>query len=126
MTRQAKTSMRRHDLYWLICLLGVLVVLGGCAINRTFTPDVHKVRKGESLSSIARDYGLDWHDLARWNDIASPYTSYVGQRLCLTTFPPRGYEHMPEQRRAALAEQQPDTRSSATKIPGRQGSRITR
>src|SRR5699024_2375782 len=90
------------------------------------TPDVHKVRKGESLSSIARDYGLDWHDLARWNDIASPYTIYVGQRLSLTPFPPLDYDHMREQRRAARAEQHPDTRSTVTKIPDRQWPRITR
>lgn len=49
---------------------------------------IYRVRRDETLYSIAFSHGLDWKDVARWNDIRSPYTIYVGQELKLTE-PPR-------------------------------------
>lgn len=44
-------------------------------------PDVYEVRRGDTLYSIAFRYGLDFKTLARWNDIATPYTIYPGQEI---------------------------------------------
>jgi lipoprotein NlpD len=46
-------------------------------------PSFHTVRKGETLFSIALDYGLDYRDLAQWNGIADPGLIQIGQRLQL-------------------------------------------
>lgn len=42
------------------------------------------VRAGETLYSIARRYGLDYRDVARWNRIDSGYLIHPGERLRLT------------------------------------------
>jgi lipoprotein NlpD len=47
------------------------------------------VRKGETLYSIARRYGLDYRDIARWNGIGGDYLIHPGDRLRLER-PPRG------------------------------------
>ena len=49
-------------------------------------PVYHRVKWGDTLSSIAWRYHKDYRDLARWNGIAKPYRIYKGQRLRL--FPP--------------------------------------
>ena len=41
------------------------------------------VRSGESLYSIAWEFGLDYKQIASWNGINKPYTIQVGQRLRL-------------------------------------------
>lgn len=41
----------------------------------------HKVQKGETLYSIAWQYGYDVRTIAVWNGIRKPYTIYPGQRL---------------------------------------------
>jgi len=46
------------------------------------------VRAGETLYSIARRYGLDYRDIARWNGIGADYLIHVGERLRLSR-PPR-------------------------------------
>jgi len=43
----------------------------------------HRVRKGDTLYTIAWRYGLHFPELARWNNIGSPYTIYPGQSLRL-------------------------------------------
>lgn len=45
----------------------------------------HTVAKGETLYGIARQRGLRYEELARWNGIAPPYTVYPGQRLRLVS-----------------------------------------
>lgn len=49
-----------------------------------------KVRQGDTLYSIAWNYGLDYRDLAAWNNIHNSYVIYPGQTLRLT--PPPGAE----------------------------------
>jgi len=44
---------------------------------------IHKVRRGETLYSIAFQYGKDYRSLARWNRIRAPYTIFVGQKIRL-------------------------------------------
>ncbi len=50
-------------------------------------PDIrlrhHVVSKGDTLISIAWRYGMDYHQLAALNNIHSPYTIYVGQKIRL-------------------------------------------
>ena len=50
------------------------------AVSRTTT---HIVKKGETLYSIAFAYGLNFREVANWNNISSPFVIYPGQRLNL-------------------------------------------
>ena len=52
------------------------------------TPGIHVVQRGETLFSIAWQYGLDSQTLAAWNRIGPPYTIYPGQKIGLN--PPSG------------------------------------
>ncbi len=46
------------------------------------TPDgFYRVRKGDSLYGIAFRFGLDWRQIAQWNDIPAPYVIYPDQLL---------------------------------------------
>jgi LysM repeat protein len=67
-----------------VSLVGVLPVLAA--------PDqgqiVHVVRRGETLFSIARRYGVSYLEIARFNGIANPSRIYVGQRLIIPTGAP--------------------------------------
>ncbi len=47
------------------------------------------VRAGETLYSIARRYGLDYRDIARWNGIGRDYLIRAGERLRLNRPPGR-------------------------------------
>ena len=46
----------------------------------------HRVRRGETLYSIAFQHGKDFRTLARINGIRKPYTIYVGQKIRLIPF----------------------------------------
>jgi outer membrane usher protein FimD/PapC len=51
---------------------------------RALIPEgVHKVKAGETLSTIARAHGLDWRELARINGILNPNLIVVGAELRL-------------------------------------------
>lgn len=39
------------------------------------------VEKGDTLTKIGRELGVDWHDIAAANDLKSPYTIHLGQKL---------------------------------------------
>lgn len=43
----------------------------------------YRVQRGDTLYSIAFRNGVDYRDLASWNNVGSPYTIYVGQELRL-------------------------------------------
>jgi len=45
--------------------------------------DRHVVAPGETLASIASQYGQNTHELALWNGIAPPYPIYPGQTLMI-------------------------------------------
>lgn len=60
----------------------------------------HVVQKGEGLYSIGYLYGIDYKDIAAWNNIPPPYTVYPGQRLTLLGQPNAG-------RTAPTAQPQP-------------------
>lgn len=46
-------------------------------------PDFYTVRKGDTLYSIALDHGLDYRELAQWNNITDPGVIRIGQQLWL-------------------------------------------
>ncbi len=48
----------------------------------------HTVVRGDTLYSIAFNYGLDYRNVAAWNGIRAPYTIYPGQKLKLTPAAP--------------------------------------
>ena len=46
-------------------------------------PEYHTVRKGDTLYSIALDYGQDYRELAAWNNLQDPALIKIDQRLRL-------------------------------------------
>ncbi|GEM_PF-10389 len=46
-------------------------------------PATYAVRANDTLYSIAFRFGLDWRDVARWNDIEPPYTIQTGDSIRL-------------------------------------------
>jgi len=57
-------------------------------------PDTYIVKKGDTLYAIGLEYGFDYKDIARWNEITAPsYTIKVGQALKLKA--PAGTESSP-------------------------------
>lgn len=51
---------------------------------RDWRPSTHIVQKGETLYSIALEYGLDYKDLATWNSLSDVNRILLGQSLRLT------------------------------------------
>lgn len=81
-----------------LCILSVACLLFLCAcagrspapIEDRSSPDQqsapgrdYRVQPGDTLYSVAWRYGLDYRRLAAANNIASPFTIFVGQRLLL-------------------------------------------
>jgi len=77
----------------------VLALLSGCSyhppapiedhsnamVKRQLNADgTYYVRSGDTLYAIAFGYGVDPRNVAKWNDISSPYTIYPGQKLRLS------------------------------------------
>ncbi len=83
----------------MIALVVAVIWLTGCTTTSTPAPVVHRsgmmgqasavapatytVRSGDSLYSIAFRYGLDWREVAAWNQIKAPYMIQTGDRLRL-------------------------------------------
>ncbi|NPV85075.1 MAG: LysM peptidoglycan-binding domain-containing protein [Anaerolineae bacterium] len=63
----------------------VLCISAVSNVSQSSTPpsSYHIVQAGETLSSIAQKYGLNWLDLAAINKIPPPYIIYVGQPILL-------------------------------------------
>ncbi len=47
----------------------------------TKRPKYYRIKRGDTLYSIAWRFGLSYRTLARWNNIRPPYTIYPGKRL---------------------------------------------
>lgn len=91
--------MHRGCRILLVCIAAAVLVACGPAVKApvgdrsqrpAWIPKTHKVRPGDTLYSIAWEYGLDYGTIARWNGIRAPYTIVVGQRLYLY---PRNASH---------------------------------
>jgi len=59
----------------------------------------YRVRRGDSLYTIAFHFGLDWRDIAEWNGIAPPYVIYPDQELRMSP-PARSTQSVVETRPA--------------------------
>jgi lipoprotein NlpD len=57
--------------------------MAGCANTPREERETYVVRPQDTLYSIAWRYGLDFHDLARWNNIGPDFRIAVGQALTL-------------------------------------------
>jgi lipoprotein NlpD len=55
--------------------------------NKDWRPEAHVVQKGDTLYSIAFNYGFDYHELAELNGIKDPSVISIGQEIRL--FPGR-------------------------------------
>lgn len=84
-------------------VLAVIVcgALAGCSTRSGPPADVqydigaspyHTVKKGDSIASIARKYGMDKRELVRINGLASPYRIVRGQRLLVRAHKSDGAE----------------------------------
>ncbi|MDT8438165.1 MAG: peptidoglycan DD-metalloendopeptidase family protein [Wenzhouxiangellaceae bacterium] len=87
-------------------------------------PDIYRVVGGDTLYSIAFRFGLDWREVARWNDIGPPHLIRPGQTLVL-----KGVERMgsavaavPGERTAAPASSRQPARSRPAPSPTQAGS----
>lgn len=66
-----------------VLIVSALVsVLIACS-NQRWDPGDYPVSSGDTIYSIAWKYELDPFELARWNNISSPYRIYPGQRLSM-------------------------------------------
>ena len=63
-----------------------MLAIAACAgpDRRPAGPEWHVVRSGETLYAIAKRYGLDYRDIARWNGIGGDYLIRPGDRLRLS------------------------------------------
>ena len=64
------------------------VTLTAAAHGQDWRPQTYVVQQGDTLYSIAFNFGFDYHDLARLNGIQDPTMIHVGQALRL--FPANG------------------------------------
>lgn len=81
MARQHHT-LSAGSLRHVLCLCVILV--SGCTSSLVNYESIsHVVQPGETLYTIAWRYGLDYQQLARFNDLANPDLIFVGQRLSL-------------------------------------------
>jgi len=70
-------------------------------------PEFHLVRKGETLFSIALDYGQDYRELAAWNNLEDPAMIRLDQRLRL--FPPDSFGELAQPQAVPLPVEIPPT-----------------
>jgi lipoprotein NlpD len=72
-----------------------------------WSPREHRVRPGETLYSIAFQYGMRYETLAQWNGLRAPYTIKVGQTLQL---------HPATATKPAAPQARPSTSASADTV----------
>jgi lipoprotein NlpD len=67
-----------------LALVATAFIVSGCSNALRWSPEYHVVEPGESLYSIAWRYGLDYRELAAWNNLGSGSLIYPGQRIKLS------------------------------------------
>ena len=68
-----------------ICALTLsCLLLSACADTGVENQNIYLVQPQDTLYSIAWRFDLDYHDLARWNNIGPDFRITVGQSLLLT------------------------------------------
>ena len=108
--------VRLFSLLLAILLGSSLVLLSGCGGHTGLAPvtkharssttsrnaTIHKVRRGETLYSIAFQHGKDFRKLARLNGIRKPYTIFVGQKIRLKSPKKRHVSHAKSTKKAQV------------------------
>jgi lipoprotein NlpD len=82
----------------------------------------YTVQPGDTLYKISVQYGVDYRDLASWNDIAAPYTIYPKQQLrvgALTSAPSLASEQAP-----VGSTQAPPSSSNPVRTPPANAERV--
>ena len=82
----------------ILCLV-LLLSLAGCYSTRSGTgvsrvskkAVVYYVRSSDTLYSIGRKFGVDYHLIAKRNYVGKPYRIYVGQQLYIDRYAPRSH-----------------------------------
>jgi lipoprotein NlpD len=90
----------------------VCLVLGACSSALQWTPEKHVVRSGDTVYSIAFQYGIDQRDLIRWNQLDSNGLIFAGQSLRLTA--PASSSSSTDRRQATSAPARPSPSSGQT------------
>jgi len=71
----------------ILLALSLLAVFIPQPASAKYDPDdcayIYEVRRGATLTSIAKAYGSEPKQIVYINEMKSPYTIYVGQRLCI-------------------------------------------
>ncbi|MDR2666980.1 MAG: M23 family metallopeptidase [Holosporales bacterium] len=74
----------------------VLLLVAGCSSDKRELPEIvqikrvnpyHTVSEGDTVGSIASQYGMSRADLIKLNNLEQPYQLYDGQRLVITVKP---------------------------------------
>jgi len=100
-------GFNNRSCYFVVILvtIGILISISGCSstgnapvdnrssaqksseqgFKRSHRPLYYKVKKGDTLYSISWQYGLDYKQLASWNNIKTPYIISIGKKLRLAT-----------------------------------------
>lgn len=83
-----KVSKRITSAIYLLIVLALLAVVApqpvaAAPVAQTACAARHTVAAGETLSSIALEYGVDWTAIAAANSLTDPYVIFVGQVLCI-------------------------------------------
>ncbi len=107
--------VRLFSLLLAVLLGSSLVLLSGCGGQSGLAPvskharstaprnvSFHKVRRGETLYSIAFQHRKDFRKLARLNGIRKPYTIYVGQKIRLKSSKKHHVSHSAKSKKAQV------------------------
>ena len=85
-----RTHTTRHSvIYVLLLVLFTLSILIGAlpqkvsALGSMPCQTIHSVRSGDTLSKIAKRYGVSSYRIVKANDLTKPYRIHVGQKLCI-------------------------------------------
>ncbi len=90
-----------------LTLLTLLLLLNGCGAHV-----YHQIKKGETLYSVSWQYGQDFHQVAKWNRIKSPYLLRPGDWIRVAP-PVVGTKTQSVKRRAVILDRFADSASSS-------------
>jgi len=120
----------KSSLSVLICC--VLLLLNSCARHGSYNNGFFKssssarwhagfytVRSGDTLYSVAWQYGEDIKSIARWNNINAPFTIYPGQKLRL--IPPKNKvkNKTSISKKSTFSYSKPSVRQSSRPLPSK-------
>ena len=88
-----------------IFILGIILVVTGCAANAPARGVYHTVEKGQTLYKISQVYGVDEIYLARINKISDPTQLHIGDRIYIPGA--TGVKHVPATVTQSTSHQKP-------------------